>query len=80
MRDITLRIVQVVQAPFDENMRADISTAVALANQIVSGLDIDASETVDPIPGEGGVLTVYEHAYYMADMQILPGINQIPAP
>lgn len=77
LRDTTLRIVQ---APFDENMRADISTAVALANQIVYGLDIDANETVDPIPGEGGVLTVYEHAYYMADMQILPGINQIPAP
>ncbi|MCI0554193.1 MAG: protein kinase [Anaerolineae bacterium] len=77
LRDTAFRIVQ---APFDETMRADISTAVALANQILNGLDIDASETVDPIPGEGGVLTAYEHAYYMADMPILPGSNQIPAP
>lgn len=77
LRDTAFRIVQ---APFDENMRADITTAVALANQILNGLDIDASETVDPIPGEGGVLTAYEHAYYMADMLILPGANQIPTP
>jgi len=77
LRDTAIRIAQ---APFDETMRADISVAVALANQILYGLDIDASETVDPIPGEGGVLTAYEHAYYMADMPILPGAEQIPAP
>src|SRR5688572_15279396 len=77
LRDTAIRIAQ---APFDETMRADISTAVALANQILNGLDIDASETIDPIPGEGGVFTAYEHAYYMADMPILPGANQTPAP
>jgi len=77
LRDTASRIAQ---APFDENMRAEISAAVALANQIISGLDIDGNELVDPIPGEGSVLTAYQHAYYLADMLILPGANQIPAP
>jgi len=77
LRDTASRIVQ---APFDENMRAEISTAVALANQIIYGLDLDGNELVDPIPGEGSVLTAYQHAYYLADMPILPGANQIPAP
>ncbi|MCC6297780.1 MAG: protein kinase [Anaerolineales bacterium] len=77
LRDAAIRIVQ---APFDENMRADISTAVALANQILNGLDIDGNESVDPIPGEGGALTAYQHAYYLADMPILPGALQVPAP
>jgi serine/threonine-protein kinase len=80
MPELRDTVIRIAQAPFDENMRADISAAVALANQILNGLDIDASETVDPISGEGGVLTAYEHAYYMADMPILPGANQIPAP
>jgi serine/threonine protein kinase len=77
LRDTAIRIVQ---ASFDEGMRADIGTAIALANQIAFGLDIDGNEKVDPIPGEGGVLTAYEHAYYMADMPVLPGTGQIPAP
>lgn len=77
LRDAALRIVQ---APFDDSMRADISAVVALANQIYYGLDIDGNEAIDPIPGEGGMLTADQHAYYLADMPILPGANQIPAP
>ena len=77
LRDTAIRIVQ---APFDENMRAEISTSVAIANQIFYGLDIDGNESVDPVPGEGGVVTAYQHAYYLADMPILPGAIQVPAP
>lgn len=77
LRDAAIRIAQ---APFDETMRADINLAIALANQILNGLDINGSESVDPIPGEGGALTAYQHAYYLADMPILPGVLQVPAP
>lgn len=77
LRDTAFRIVQ---ASFDENMRVEISTAVVLANQIFYGLDIDGNESIDPVVGEGGVVTAYQHAYYLVDMPILPGIGQIPVP
>ena len=76
LRDTTKRILQ---APEGANIEADVRTAVALANQILNGLDIDGNESIDPIPGEGGALTAYQHAYYMADMPILPGENQLPS-
>ncbi len=76
LRDTTKRILQ---APEGANIEADVRTAVTLANQILNGLDIDGNESIDPIPGEGGALTAYQHAYYMADMPILPGENQLPS-
>jgi len=75
LRDIAKRILQ---APEGANIEADVRTAVTLADQILNGLDIDGNESVDPIPGEGGANTAYQHAYYMADMPILPGEDQMP--
>jgi len=68
-----------VQAPEGANIEADVRTAVTLANQILNGLDTNGNEIIEPIAGEGGALTAYQHAYYMADMPILPGKNQMPA-
>ncbi|MBK8782042.1 MAG: protein kinase [Anaerolineales bacterium] len=76
LRDTAKRILQ---APEGANIEADVRTAVTLADQILNGLDIDGNESVDPIPGEGGANTAYQHAYYMADMPILPGEDQMPA-
>ena len=76
LRDITKRIVQ---APDGANIEADVRTAVTLANQILNGLDINGNESIEPIAGEGGALTAYQHAYYMADMPILPGKAQVPS-
>jgi hypothetical protein len=76
LRDITKRIAQ---SPDGANIEADVRTAVALANQILNGVDINGNELIEPIEGEGGALTAYQHAYYMADMQILPGKDQLPA-
>jgi hypothetical protein len=76
LRDTTKRIVQ---APDGANIEADVRTAVTLANQILNGLDINGNELIEPIAGEGGALTAYQHAYYMADMPILPGKDQMPA-
>ena len=45
---------------------------VVLANQIRSGVDINGDEVIEPIPGEGGAITAYEHSYYMADILIMP--------
>ncbi|MFN8413723.1 MAG: protein kinase [Anaerolineales bacterium] len=76
LRDITERIVK---APNDANIEADVRTATALANQILNGLDTNGNEIIEPIPGEGGALNAYQHAYYMSDIPILVGKNQMPA-
>jgi serine/threonine protein kinase len=57
-----------------------VRQAVALANQIRNGVDINGNEMVEPIPDEGGALTTYEHAYYMADMSIIPSADQSTTP
>lgn len=69
LRDIAIRIVQ---SSNDQNLDADINTAVVLAGQILNGVDIDGNESVDPIAGEGGALTAIEHAEYLSDMEIVP--------
>ena len=74
------QLVTILENPSDPNREGLIRQAVAMANQIRVGLDVDGNEKIEPIPGEGGALTAYEHAYYMADMLILPAGNQTPAP
>ena len=64
----------------DQDMRGMMVQAVSLADQVVNGVDLDGNERVDPIPGEGGVKTAYQHAYYMADMEILFGAGQVMPP
>ncbi|MCB9145473.1 MAG: protein kinase [Anaerolineales bacterium] len=77
LRDVAKRILETPTGQINE---ADIRLAISLAEQIHSGVDLDGNESIDPVEGEGGSLTAYEHAEYMADMQILEGANQIPAP
>jgi hypothetical protein len=70
----TLRdqLILILQAPFNPAMEGMIRNAVALANQIQNGVDINGNENIEPIPDEGGAETAYEHAYYMADLPIPP--------
>jgi hypothetical protein len=75
LRDISKRIAQ---APDGANIEADVRTAVTLADKILNGLDTNGNELIEPIAGEGGALTAYQHAYYMADMPIMPGKDQMP--
>jgi serine/threonine protein kinase len=77
LRDIAIRILQTHS---NSNLNADVRSANTLANKILNGIDIDGNESVDPISGEGGAITAYNHADYMSDMPILAGENQIPAP
>jgi len=55
---------------------ADAETAVrqsvVLANQILKGIDVNGNENIEPIPGEGGAMTAYDHSYYMADILLIP--------
>jgi len=74
------QLVTIFENPTSPDREAAIRQAVALANQIRTGLDVNGNENIEPIPGEGGALTAYEHAYYMADMLILPATTQTPIP
>lgn len=68
----TLRdqLILIANAPYNPEMEGMIRNAVALANQIENGYDVNGNENIEPIIGEGGARTAYEHAYYMADMLI----------
>ncbi len=74
LRDLCLSILKDMPS---QDVRSTVVQAVALADQIVTGVDLNGDENIDPIPGEGGVLTAYQHAYYMADMDILIGAGQV---
>jgi hypothetical protein len=76
LRDIAIRIVG---DKAGQNEQGDIRMASILANQMLNGIDINGNETIEPIPGEGGAITAYEHADYMSDMPILAGKDQMPA-
>jgi len=70
--ELRTQLIDIVQNSASSDREGKIRLAVATANQIRNGVDINGNETIEPITGEGGALTAYEHAYYMADMEILP--------
>jgi serine/threonine protein kinase len=61
---------QILSAPSDFEMEQSIREAVVLADEILLGTDLNGDEKVDPVPGEGGAETAYQHALYMADITI----------
>jgi anti-sigma-K factor RskA len=76
LRDLA---VNIARASENQDVEADLRKAITLANQMLDGIDIDGSESVDPIAGEGGTMTAFEHAEYMSDMPILEGEDQVPS-
>jgi len=70
--ELRAQLINILQNPTGADREGLIRQAVATANQIRVGVDLNGNESIEPIPGEGGALTAYEHAYYMADMLILP--------
>ncbi len=69
LRDL---LEQILASPFDSMTESSIRQAVSLSDEILKGVDLNGNEQIEPIPGEGGAQTAYDHAYYMADMVIHP--------
>lgn len=65
-------LIAILEAPADSDVESLVRQAVSLSNQIRNGIDTNGNENIEPIPGEGGALTAYQHAYYMADIMIFP--------
>jgi hypothetical protein len=51
---------------------ADAGQVAALADRFLNGKDLDGNEIVDPVVGEAGAATAYQHARYLADIAVLP--------
>jgi serine/threonine protein kinase len=69
----------ILNASFDSpELEGRVREAVALADKIRNGIDVNGNENIEPVSGEGGAVTAYEHSYYMADIAIVPGASQSP--
>ena len=51
-----------------------------MADLFVNGQDANGNGEIEPIPDEGGALTVFLNAQLMAEMPVLAGMNRVPAP
>ncbi|HLO31097.1 MAG TPA: protein kinase [Anaerolineales bacterium] len=56
----------------ESEVSAAMQDAVALVDQMLNGIDLDHNGTVDTVAGECGAQIVYQFAYHMADMPLLP--------
>ncbi|HEY1013422.1 MAG TPA: plastocyanin/azurin family copper-binding protein, partial [Herpetosiphonaceae bacterium] len=74
--DLAKKILGAADAAASE---ADAQALVLQAEQLVRGFDANADETIAPVPGEGGVLTAYEHAQLMASVELFPPAADAPA-
>ena len=63
---------KIVTATALANMDAPVKEVIALTEKIQYGIDLNGNFKVEPLVGECGVVTVYESAYAMADMPLLP--------
>jgi serine/threonine protein kinase len=72
--------LQLQETPFSAEMEPIILEMRVLSENSLNGVDTNGNELIEPILGEGGANTAYEHAYYMADMPLLTGVHRIPPP
>jgi len=70
--------LQLNEMPLDRDLEPVITELSMLGNNLVHGNDANGNGFVEAVPGECGADTAYEHAYYMADMQIYIGPDRIP--
>ena len=66
------QLIAVLAATSLTDAEGPVREAVVLADKILNGVDINGNEKIEPIPGEGGAMTAYEHSYYMADILVSP--------
>jgi hypothetical protein len=49
-----------------------VDEIVSLSDHALNGTNLDADETIDPVPGEGGAKTAYEHGQFLAALTLNP--------
>jgi plastocyanin len=73
IRDLALQVAKVRRAA---DARENVQKIVALSHQMIDGVDLNGDEQISPIPGEGGVLTAYQHAQLMAGIELAPASSR----
>ena len=74
------KAIQLQKMNFGPEMEPIIAEIMTLSSQIVSGVDSNGNQIIEPVIGEGGATTAYEYAYFMSEMPLLPGAHRIPPP
>ena len=59
---------------------ADAQQVAALADRFLNGKDLNGNEVIDPLPNEAGAKTAYQHAGYLADMDVVAPTPGTPGP
>jgi plastocyanin len=73
--------VRVISSDTAEEAQAGADRVSALLETMVQGEDVDGDGAIAPTPGEGGILTAYEHALNMGTFEFFPeGAQAEPAP
>lgn len=72
--------IQLQKTPAGAEVEPLIAEMLTLSSHMLYGADSNGNELIEPIIGEGGADAAYEHAYYMADMPLLPGAHRMPLP
>lgn len=65
LRDLALDIAQAEDV---QSVEGKTREAISLIGRIIAGQDLNGNEEVEPISDEGGVLTAFQHAQFMADI------------
>jgi plastocyanin len=81
VQDIHDRAEKIGEAGGISDTQQDVLKIVALAQQTIQGVDTNLDEQIGPIPGEGGVITAYQHAQLMAGVPLASAqAAAVPAP
>jgi hypothetical protein len=72
--------IRLQDMPFGAEMEPLVAEVLSLSNNMLYGADTNGNGLIEPVIGEGGADTAYEHAYYLTDMPLLPGAHRIPPP
>jgi serine/threonine protein kinase len=65
-------MLTILSSPAGSNLDRQIADSVKFADQLGNGVDLDADQSVDLVPGECGAKSAVESSYAMAEMPLLP--------
>ncbi|HXF85162.1 MAG TPA: protein kinase [Anaerolineales bacterium] len=66
------RVIAILDPSSAANFEQLVPEVAALADQMFNGRDVNQNGEIELVTGECGAKAAYEHAYYMADMPLLP--------
>jgi plastocyanin len=77
--EIRDRALRVLAAPGIAEAQEDVLEISTVAQRLVQGVDLNLNEQIEPVPGEGGVLTAYQHAQLMAGLSLDADVSTVAA-